>query len=332
MFKHSLVDNKQGQVFSLDVMFALIIITVILGLSANALDTVGFKITDYSSSKSLDRITVETADILVNTPGSPENWEEKNLSAASVTPGLAEKNSEKGNTKILSIKKIYKLQNKYQELMEGKMIPKGAKSSLIIYPTDPAFETIVIMDGNSLNDEKEVSVANRTVLCDFSSLYSIYSTIIMNKYFENDNEIFCPHHGIKGIMEHQRPDFNLKTDGWICNNFEVKQKDLMGTDFYLITDPTVNDNQARWVIDRPENMTDDGQRFTGNPINVNQRISQLLGDDDQALLWLHILTSGDGSKSFNVYIVGVPKGTSLEKIKVEYMNPQPCFFILKVSM
>ena len=102
------VKNNQGQVFSIDLLFALIIITVVIGMSANAVDEVGFKISDYSAGKSLDRIVTEAADILINTPGTLD-WEKSN-STSYVTPGLAQDNNGISNTtKVLSFTKILKL-------------------------------------------------------------------------------------------------------------------------------------------------------------------------------------------------------------------------------
>ena len=65
----------KGQAFSLDVMMALVIITVIIGVSANAMDMVSYKAQDYSSRFSLERATVDAADILIKSPGSPDEWE-----------------------------------------------------------------------------------------------------------------------------------------------------------------------------------------------------------------------------------------------------------------
>ena len=57
-------------------------------MSADAMDIVGNKIYDYSTENSLDRIANDAADILINTPGSPENWEEIKYGTR-ITPGLA---------------------------------------------------------------------------------------------------------------------------------------------------------------------------------------------------------------------------------------------------
>ncbi len=59
---------------------------------------------------------------------------------------------------------------------------------------------------------------------------------------------------------------------------------------------------------------------------VNDKMCSILGDNNEAICWLHVLNSADSSKQFNTYLVGVPKGTSLENVRIEYLNPQPCFF------
>ena len=53
------------------------------------MDNAGYKILEYSSEQSLQRIAGDTADVLIKTPGNPENWEEDNPFTL-VTPGLAE--------------------------------------------------------------------------------------------------------------------------------------------------------------------------------------------------------------------------------------------------
>ena len=56
-------------------MLALLLITVLIGVSANTMGIVGNKISEYSSEQSIQRIADDTADVLIKTPGIPENWE-----------------------------------------------------------------------------------------------------------------------------------------------------------------------------------------------------------------------------------------------------------------
>ncbi len=317
-------ENK-GQVFTMDVLLALILITIVMGMSADALDIVAFKISDYSAGKSMDRIATDAADILINTPGSP-GWEKSN-NTLSITPGLAQDNNgTKNTTKILSFAKITQLKTRYPELM-ANVLPLGGNSSLTIYPMNPALEPLEIGNETPSADVTEVAVVNRTVLVNFRD-FRILTSIDGSSHTE-----ICPHYNYKGVTGHDKPDYNNFTDGWICRSFKITQDDLNTTDFYILTDPPVlNVNKAVWMLDRPDIISEEEDSFQSQPMLVNDKIYGLIGDDKDVTLWLHVLTSGDSSKPFNTYLVGVPKGTPSKEVRIEYLHPYPCSFILKIWM
>jgi len=132
--------DHSGQVFTIDAMFALLLITVIIGLSANSMDIAGNKACDYSTEQSMDRIAGDTADMLIKTPGSPY-WEELK-SFKSITPGLAKlENGTKTTSKnILDMNKISCLK-KNPDLLK-KILPSSMSYSLMIYPVDPTLPTL----------------------------------------------------------------------------------------------------------------------------------------------------------------------------------------------
>lgn len=336
MFKENLsiewlIKDKGAQIFSIDALMAIILITIVIGMSADAVDIAGFKITDYSAGKSLDRIATDAAEILVNTPGSPD-WENSN-STLFVTPGLAEDNNgSKNTTKTLSVKKIYQLKARYSQLI-ANIIPRGGGSSLIIYPINSTLQPVEVNNETPPQDVSVVAGVNRSVLVNFKDFKILASINTFNGYLDNTSENsaeICPHYNLDGVVEHQKPTYNSNTPGWNCRHFKITQQDLNTTDFYILTDPILNDGSARWVLDRPDNISEAQQNFNAQPVQVNARICEIIGDDKEALLWLHVLSSGDTSKSFNIYLVGVPKGTSPENVKVEYLNPHPCFFVFKI--
>lgn len=318
--------DKKGMVFSIDVMMALILITITIGISANALDIVNFKITDYSAGKSLDRIAVDSAEILINTPGS-SNWEESN-NTLFITPGLAEDdNGSKNSTNILSIKKISQLKNNYYPLMSN-ILPRDGHSSLIIYPTQNNMNPIEVNNETPIQSKSDIAVVNRTVLVKFTD-YKILAIICnhsMNNS-ENSSEL-CPHYNLNNYTKHIKPDYNTKTPGWNCKYFKITQEDLNTTDFYIMTEPSVlTDISAKWELDCPDYINEELENFDHSPQLINDKIQKVLGEDREALMWVHVFSSVD---SFDTYIIGVPKGTSPEVVRIEYLNPQPCFFVLKV--
>ncbi|HML04414.1 MAG TPA: hypothetical protein VK426_01440, partial [Methanobacterium sp.] len=187
MRKNSMIQDNVGQAFTLDLMLALVIITMILGVSADAMDIASNKATGYSERFSLERVTNDAADMLIKTQGSPDDWKSKIDN--STTPGLAENDSSgKVIPNTLSIKKIIALKNNYDSLIYGKVLPTGVNSSLMIYPSNPSLKPIEIMK-NEPKNAAEVAVANRTVTFDPLDIKAVIYTSDHQKDFP---KIICP--------------------------------------------------------------------------------------------------------------------------------------------
>jgi hypothetical protein len=325
--------DKRGQVFTIDAMFALILLTVIIGMSADAMDIAGNKIYDYSTESSLDRIANDAADILINTPGSPENWEEIKYGTR-ITPGLAKYEQEKKrDSNTLSMRKITRLKNEPEMLT--KMLPESTSYNLIIYPTDPSLPIFVVQNQTPPNNIGDITVVNRTILYDYE-LMDLYLSIKPDIYNENNESPYvCTHINMEG-SDHVRPDFNRSKSGWICAPFTINLNDITSKDFYLLTEPNdLKENYAynsTWIIDTPDNKILNTQKSTSKPVNINSIISDLSRNKSKKTFILHIFVSGDKEKHFNTYLVGVPKGTPPEQVKVTNLKPQPAFFVFKIWM
>lgn len=316
--------DQKGFVFSIDAFISLIIIVLILGISADAMDIAGNKILDFSSEQSYERIIGDVADVLVTTSGSPENWE-KMSTFGGVTPGLMDNKNQTHGVNKLSMMKINCLRS-HPELIK-KIIPYGFDCSITIYPMDPTLPTISLI--NEVHaPTSEVYVVNRTVVYSYDS-YVIYSSIKMENYVDkNSYDYKCPHIFLS-YLPHQSPDFKISKPGWICSEFKVKLADINSTDFYLLTDPPVLiDEQALWMIDRPDNITENAKKFTNQPIDIKSKIKEQVGDD--GVMVLHVYTSGDNEKLFNVYLIGVPSGTPINDVKVNFIGVKHGYFILNI--
>jgi hypothetical protein len=82
--------NQRGQVFTLDMLFALILVTLIIGCSGQAFELASERAGSYSTRYSLERVTNDAADVLIKTLGEPGNWWE-NAETLEVL-GFAEEN------------------------------------------------------------------------------------------------------------------------------------------------------------------------------------------------------------------------------------------------
>lgn len=334
MFKKKLIEDGVGLVFSIDLMLALIIITVLLGVSANAMDIIGGKIQEYSYTNSLERITMAGTEMLIENAGSPENWEELN-DLNGVIPGLADIDpvNMKVQPKTLSIRKIKRLKENYDELMVGKVLPPYYHSNLMICPVDQSIEPITMGQINTNSSSHDVLVVNRTISLDcFNSSVVVF---IDAKKYNSSNRAQkvlgeeCPHQDI-GKLDHLRVDYEKNHPGWTCYHLKITREMLNSTDFYLITDPEViGDPSAVWIIDRPENITEDVHSFNNKPTKVNDILSEFMGNQTATVLWLHVYSAGDPQKTFNTYLAGFPRATPIEMVKWQNLNPQPCYFVFK---
>ena len=313
-----MIQDNVGQAFTLDLMLALVIITMILGVSADAMDIASNKATGYSERFSLERVTNDAADMLIKTQGSPDDWKSKIDN--STTPGLAENDSSgKVIPNTLSIKKIIALKNNYDSLIYGKVLPTGVNSSLMIYPSNPSLKPIEIMK-NEPKNAAEVAVANRTVTFDPLDIKAVIYTSDHQKDFP---KIICPN------QDHLSSESSPEVE-WGCQKINVTLDELNSTDFYVMTDPANTGDGSKWILDRPEKGVDngDGEQFSSNAININDKILNLLGNNTKGVLWLHVKTPRE--RNFNTYIVSVPKGTNQTEVSVDNLNPEPWFLVLQV--
>jgi len=325
--------DARGQAFTIDVMLALILLTVIIGISADAMDITGNKLYDYSTETSLSRIANNIADILINTPGIPENWEDIKYSTY-ITPGLAkyEIGKKRVISNTLSMKKMMRLKKEPEILT--KILPESTSYNLMIYPTDPSIPILTIQNQTPSRDISDIIVVNRTILYDYE-LMDTYLSIKPDIYNGKiESGYLCTHINM-GDYDHKRPDFNKSKSGWLCSPFTINMEDITSKDFYLLTDQNLlNRNYSyettRWIIDTPDNKIIDSQKFTSKPVNINSIILNLSNKNIQTFI-LHISIS-DIEKHFNTYIVSVPKTTPIEHVKITNLKPQPAFFVLKIWM
>jgi hypothetical protein len=313
--------DQKGFIFSLDVFFSLLIIILILGISADVMDIAGNRMDDFCSEQSYQRITDDACNILIKTSGSPENWDEM-ISFTGVSPGLADKDS--SGTNELCWNKIKSLQTN-PELMD-KLIPEGFKCSVTIYPFDPLLPTVTIVNQTE-NFNTEIYVANRTVIYSYSPCI-IYSKLKIEQNLDgNFSHYNCPHSLIKQ-NPHNCPDFKNNQPGWFCEVFKVEQENLNSTDFYIMTDPPhILNKKALWMIDTPDDLTDIAEKFDDHPKDITRKIRDI---GNSGVLICHVYASGEYDKPFKVYIVGVPTGTPVDNVKVNYLGLKSGYFILKI--
>lgn len=86
-------DDSRGQLFSLDLLFALIPLVLVLGMVASDMDDIMYLVQDTVFRGSTDRVAADTVNALLETSGNPVTWEQTGVAN---TVGLAEYDSTSG--------------------------------------------------------------------------------------------------------------------------------------------------------------------------------------------------------------------------------------------
>ena len=99
--------NERGQIFTLDMFFALTLTVLVVSYSGLALEQARKQTDAYASRYSLERTANDAADALVKTLGWPSNWEENTETLE--TLGFAEENDGKAVQSVLGMAKFGQL-------------------------------------------------------------------------------------------------------------------------------------------------------------------------------------------------------------------------------
>ena len=182
--------DNYGLVYSTELLLSIIILFVIIAMVINLSGVLNEKTLSVEELSNLEKISVESSELLLNNPGVPEDWENiiEDDASKNIIPGLALKTknvrngefrdesaeSEELVPNIISYSKLLKLSSCYDDLVNKNLFNNSYKSSIAVYPLNPKLDSIVMGDDLSRTG-KDVIVINRTVKCDYLSGFVIYS-------------------------------------------------------------------------------------------------------------------------------------------------------------
>ena len=170
------MDDK-GFVFTTDLLLALIVITLAIGMTINQYESLNYQLQDFTGRQSLEKTVNDAADYLVKNPGSPKNWEEGPFNSLSgYLPGLAvvdratTPDTEESNvfpiSNYIDNKKIVALQNHDNDNPKpiSKLVNTDNYYLKIVSLNSSINYLLVGKDPSTVSPPpKEIAVANRTV-------------------------------------------------------------------------------------------------------------------------------------------------------------------------
>lgn len=161
--------NRKAQLLTLDLLLALVPLTIILGMSASAMGGVINQIQEFTFFYSLQRQTNDAIDVLVKTPGLPVSW---NASNPSTTPGLAVYICGEVKPNFLDREKISAI----DESMLATFFSASTNAFLEVLDlsSNTTVRTVTYnVTGTSLEQATQVFVAKRVVSIDENVTHSV---------------------------------------------------------------------------------------------------------------------------------------------------------------
>ncbi|TMS40320.1 MAG: hypothetical protein FGO69_11260 [Methanobacterium sp.] len=283
---------------SLDLLIAIIPLTIMIGMVSADMGNIMFQIEDTVFRGSMDRVAADTMNTLLETSGTPPNWEKTgNLTLV----GLAKYDQSKGKPieGTISPTKLAFVEENPSSIQNIIGDEYGFYMTVNTLDTNTSMGSIGTYNA-SVNDIVRV---DKVVLC--SRLETVSSLMGEIRYTGQSRNYIAP--------EFQTSDrYNQTYNYWIIflNNtgFTSATVTINGN---VINLDSSNINKAYLINSTYLNMNNsDKTQFLNNTVTLN--------------------ATGNFGSSMNFFIVQAPKSVTSDDINYDTVNPKECLFVLYI--
>jgi len=329
-------------IFTTDVLLALIIVTIVLGIITDQMEIFSYKMEDFAGRQSLERNVTDAADYLVKSPGEPEHWERQSPPSSDALPGLAVIDRGRPVPNFLFNKKIAVLKSNPKLL---KNLVHTDNYYLIITRANDS-STIVEIGNPPPQNAKEVAVANRScMLVPGEVIFNMIDLMHINPANPGENAFLW--YSKAGVPNIYVGPGNVTTSSNPNSSFYVTRDDLELYDYYLRIDANTGVRSADYGFtdgdavvngtygdfddkNRRDAINDELDRVYGQPgwlkfkdlnvgafIPVDDDIQKVLdkGGGPDMKLWIQV--ESNPNADFDISLVKVFHGQGYNKIPVK---------------
>lgn len=287
--------DSRGYMFSLDLLLALIPLTLLLGLVAADMDNILFQAEDAIFRGSTERIAADAVSTLLETSGDPTSWEQ---TGNPTVPGLAQYDAFKGipiegtiSSQKLASLTLGDLQNmvgsEYGVYMTVSSITSTGSNGANI-------KTLGTYNSNAQDIVRVERVARYALLQAVSkSEGEIRGSGVSREYYDPPHKFATSYY------------YNQTYDYWVVfdnHGYEPSNVNL-----------TINTNTITFT-----DLTDPVQLDPSNLKLDESNPSEFFNNT------VKLIAIAPPGAWMNFYIVQVPKGTSLNVITLSNIKPEPC--------
>lgn len=296
-----LSEDSKGFALSLDLLLAIIPLTLVLGFVAADMDNILYQMEDTVFRGATDRAASDAVTTLVTTSGDPYDWETNtSVSTNNIVAGLAQYDTSKGAPieGVIDPIKLASLNDTHMQSLVGSNY-QYYLSVTTINKTAPM--TLKLMGNTSYTNAKDVVKVERVVL---SSKLKVVSSMISQIRYSGASQIYT-------IPSFQTSTISINSyDYWIL---------IAKNQGFTAASVSVNNNMIN---------------FTSTNINTPQKIDPTFLNNNTSTpnkYFDNIVTlnaTGSFLSSMDFYIVQTPKGTIASEINNDTVLPQKSRFDL----
>ena len=303
--------DNYGLVYSTELLLSIIILFVIIAMVINLSGVLNEKTLSVEELSNLEKISVESSELLLNNPGVPEDWENiiEDDASKNIIPGLALKTknvrngefrdesaeSEELVPNIISYSKLLKLSSCYDDLINKNLFNNSYKSSIAVYPLNP-----------KLDFELEGENYVKTESCNHDNVWNLTS-------HECDNDDF-----------------------WLCRSFRIYKKSLENYDFYLLSPDMIKTADVYYTIENLNKASDKVYRLDDEVLELDDFFLNDLENASSSIYTIHFKVPKRSADEFKSALVAVPTNMSEDlknrnQLDYEYFTIQDVNFVMKTS-
>jgi hypothetical protein len=283
--------DSLGYALSLDLLLALIPLTIMLGMVTTDMDNMLYNVQDTIFGSSMDRVATDTLNTLLETSGDPTDWEQ---SGKVNVAGLATYDSILGPLEgTIDTNKLIALKASDVSNITG------AQYGFLLNITSKTGTNIKSLNNSDISTAKNVFKVERVAL--YSNLKIVSSAKNLMRFRGGENRTYT------------NPPNPFQTDTNYLDLYDYYV--IVNNSGYDSATVSINNNQ---VI--TPNMINKKYDIIKNQINDTFLQNGTDLEDNPVTVWV---SSTPGS-TMDVFVVQVPKGTPNDDVTLDNVNPQKC--------
>lgn len=287
-------DDSRGFLLSMDLLIALIPLTIIMGMMVADMDNVLYTVQSNVYQSSLERVGADTVNTLIKTSGSPYNWEEI------------------GSPQIVGLAKydVMKQAPEANYLSPDKLAQ--LKASHITNLTGPGYGFYLTITTKEDNREIEQLGTVSSIPDDIPNIVRIERIVLSSNF-----KLIV---SLKDLIRDAGQPRTYTTE------FPTNQYSVQAYDYWVLIinrgydSATVNVNNNNVV---PSNEINQHYPEIKKQINETYMHNSISFQNNK----VDVRTVSNPGASMDVYVIAVPRGTPESEINLENAKLKPCQFV-----